>query len=69
MSAQISYAKEDRENLRKSVKAIAVSVSNAVDRAECDREEIRNMTISIYNLEKRAKQHYHRLNDHILKVN
>ncbi|XP_026490105.2 protein scabrous [Vanessa tameamea] len=67
LNAQSSYLKEDQENLRQSVKAIAVSVSNAIDRAEIDRLVIKNINDSIADLEIKSKQHYYRLNDHILK--
>lgn len=50
------------------MKAIAVSVSNAIDRAEMDRLVIKKINESIADLEIRSKQHYYRLNDHILKV-
>ncbi|KAJ0183744.1 hypothetical protein K1T71_000167 [Dendrolimus kikuchii] len=67
LNAQYSYLKEDQENLRQSVKAIAVSVSNTIDRTEMDRVVIKKINNSVYNLETRSKQHYYRLNDHILK--
>lgn len=51
------------------MKAIAVSVSNTIDRAEMDRLVIKKINESIADLETRSKQHYYRLNDHILKVN
>lgn len=50
------------------MKAIAVSVSNAIDRAEMDRLVVKKINESIADLEIRSKQHYYRLNDHILKV-
>ncbi|XP_013179528.1 PREDICTED: protein scabrous-like [Papilio xuthus] len=67
LNAQSSYIKEDQENLRQSVKAIAVSVSNTIDRAELDRLEMKKLNDSIVALESRSKQHFYRLNDHILK--
>lgn len=67
LNAQSSYLKEDQENLRQSVKAIAVSVSNAIDRAELDRLTMKKINDSIYELENRSKQHFYKLNDHILK--
>ncbi|KPJ06393.1 Protein scabrous [Papilio machaon] len=67
LNAQSSYLKEDQENLRQSVKAIAVSVSNTIDRAEMDRLEMKKLNDSIVALEGRSKQHFYRLNDHILK--
>lgn len=60
--------KEDQENLRQSVKAIAVSVSNSLDRADQDRVELKRIAYSVDNLEARSKEHFYRLNDHILKV-
>lgn len=68
MNAASSYFKEDQENLRQSVKAIAVSVSNAIDRAEIDRTIIKKINDSVSELEARSRQHFYRLNDHILKV-
>lgn len=68
LNAQSSYLKEDQENLRQSVKAIAVSVSNAIDRAEIDRIVMKKINDSVFELETRSKQHFYRLNDHILKV-
>ncbi|KAI8430720.1 hypothetical protein MSG28_000904 [Choristoneura fumiferana] len=67
LNAQSSYLKEDQENLRQSVKAIAVSVSNSIDRAELDRSMIKKINDSVIGLTTRSKQHYYRLNDHILK--
>ncbi|XP_053624394.1 protein scabrous [Plodia interpunctella] len=67
LNAQSSYLKEDQENLRQSVKAIAVSVSNTIDRAELDRLTMKKINESIADLETRSKQHFYRLNDHILK--
>ncbi|KAL4717445.1 hypothetical protein ACJJTC_000594 [Scirpophaga incertulas] len=67
LNAQASYLKEDQENLRQSVKAIAVSVSNTIDRAEVDRITIKKLNTSVASLETRAKEHFFRLNDHILK--
>ncbi|CAK1588286.1 unnamed protein product [Parnassius mnemosyne] len=67
LNAQSSYLKEDQENLRQSVKAIAVSVSNAIDRAEMDRLAMKKINDSIAELENRSRQHFYRLNDHILK--
>ncbi|OWR50412.1 protein scabrous [Danaus plexippus] len=67
LNAQSSYLKEDQENLRQSVKAIAVSVSNTIDRAEMDRLVIKALNDSVIGLENISKQHYYRLNDHILK--
>ncbi|XP_045784637.1 protein scabrous-like [Maniola jurtina] len=67
LNAQSSYLKEDQEHLRQSVKAIAVSVSNTIDRAEMDRLVIRKINDTVCELETRSKQHYYRLNDHILK--
>nr|XP_034839125.1 protein scabrous-like [Maniola hyperantus] len=67
LNAQSSYLKEDQEHLRQSVKAIAVSVSNTIDRAEMDRLAIRQINDTVCELETRSKQHYNRLNDHILK--
>ncbi|XP_063546519.1 protein scabrous [Cydia strobilella] len=67
LTAQSSYLREDQENLRQSVKAIAVSVSNAVDRAELDRVLIKRINDSVADLTTRSKEHYYRLNDHILK--
>ncbi|XP_026727806.1 protein scabrous [Trichoplusia ni] len=67
LNAQSSYLKEDQENLRQSVKAIAVSVSNAIDRAEMDRLSMKKINDSIDELETRSRQHFYRLNDHILK--
>ncbi|XP_012549036.2 protein scabrous [Bombyx mori] len=67
LNAQSSYLKEDQENIRQSVKAIAVSVSNAIDRAEMDRLMVKKINDSVFDLEARSKQHYYRLNDHILK--
>lgn len=69
LNAQSSYLKEDQENLRQSVKAIAVSVSNAIDRAEMDRILIKKINDTISELESSSRQHFYRLNDHILKVN
>lgn len=54
--------------MRQSVKAIAVSVSNTIDRAELDRLTMKKINESIADLETRSKQHFYRLNDHILKV-
>lgn len=68
LNAKTSYLKEDQENLRLSVKAIAVSVSNAIDRAETDRLLMKTINDSIADLQTRTKEHYYRLNDHILKV-
>ncbi|CAG9781826.1 unnamed protein product [Diatraea saccharalis] len=67
LNAQSSYLREDQENLRQSVKAIAVSVSNSIDRAEMDRLEMKKINDSMAELEARSKQHFYRLNDHILK--
>ncbi|XP_072931133.1 protein scabrous [Epargyreus clarus] len=67
LNAQSSYLKENQENLRQSVKAIAVSVSNAIDRAEMDRLAVKKINDTVADLEARSKQHYYRLNDHILK--
>ncbi|XP_013184958.1 protein scabrous [Amyelois transitella] len=67
LNAQSSYIKEDQENLRQSVKAIAVSVSNAIDRAEMDRLEVKKLNDCVNELQSKAKQHYFRLNDHIMK--
>ncbi|KAI5641397.1 protein scabrous [Phthorimaea operculella] len=67
LNAQSSYLKEDQENLRQSVKAIAVSISNAIDRADADRLTLHHLNQSVADLDSRAKQHYYRLNDHILK--
>ncbi|KAG6442848.1 protein scabrous [Manduca sexta] len=67
LNAQSSYLKEDQENLRQSVKAIAVSVSNAIDRAEMDRLTMKKINDSVYELQTRSKEHFYRLNDHILK--
>ncbi|CAH0703442.1 unnamed protein product [Spodoptera exigua] len=67
LNAASSYFKEDQENLRQSVKAIAVSVSNAIDRAEMDRLVIKKINESVEELEARSRQHFYRLNDHILK--
>ncbi|CAG4962293.1 unnamed protein product [Parnassius apollo] len=67
LNAQSSYLKEDQENLRQSVKAIAVSVSNAIDRAEMDRLAMKKINDSIAELENSSRQHFYRLNDHILK--
>ncbi|XP_028177639.1 protein scabrous isoform X1 [Ostrinia furnacalis] len=67
LNAASSYLREDQENLRQSVKAIAVSVSNAIDRAETDRVLIKTMNDTICKLETSSKQHFYRLNDHILK--
>ncbi|KAL0852261.1 hypothetical protein ABMA28_000471 [Loxostege sticticalis] len=67
LNAQSSYLKEDQENLRQSVKAIAVSVSNAIDRAEMDRILIKKINDTISELESSSRQHFYRLNDHILK--
>ncbi|XP_068633713.1 protein scabrous [Battus philenor] len=67
LNAQSSYLKEDQENLRQSVKAIAVSVSNTIDRAELDRLELTKINDSVAKLENRSRQHFYRLNDHILK--
>ncbi|XP_026761383.1 protein scabrous [Galleria mellonella] len=67
VNAQTSYLKEDQENLRQSVKAIAVSVSNTIDRAELDRLMMKRINDSVSDLETRSKQHFYRLNDHILK--
>ncbi|XP_047041050.1 protein scabrous-like [Helicoverpa zea] len=67
LNAASSYLKEDQENLRQSVKAIAVSVSNAIDRAEMDRLVIKQLNESVEELEARSRQHFSRLNDHILK--
>ncbi|KAJ2954456.1 hypothetical protein O0L34_g2732 [Tuta absoluta] len=68
LNAQSSYLKEDQENLRQSVKAIAVSISNAIDRADSDRLTLHHLNESVTELDARAKQHYYRLNDHILKT-
>lgn len=68
LHAQVSYMKEDQENLRQSVKAIAVSVSNTIDRAEMDRLDMQRINESITQLKSHSKQHFYRLNDHILKV-
>ncbi|XP_041987573.1 protein scabrous-like [Aricia agestis] len=68
LNAQSSYLKEDQENLRQSVKAIAVSVSNAIDRAELDRLLVKKINESISDLTSATKQHFYRLNDHILKT-
>ncbi|KAG7313611.1 hypothetical protein JYU34_000767 [Plutella xylostella] len=67
LHAQVSYMKEDQENLRQSVKAIAVSVSNTIDRAEMDRLDMQRINESITQLKSHSKQHFYRLNDHILK--
>ncbi|KAJ8737084.1 hypothetical protein PYW07_000355 [Mythimna separata] len=67
LNAASSYFKEDQENLRQSVKAIAVSVSNAIDRAEMDRLVLKKINESVEELEARSRQHFYRLNDHILK--
>lgn len=67
LNAQSSYLKEDQENLRQSVKAIAVSISNAIDRAELDRLTLKKINDTVYDLEIHSKQHFYRLNDHILK--
>uniref|UniRef100_A0A2A4JSI9 Fibrinogen C-terminal domain-containing protein n=3 Tax=Heliothis virescens TaxID=7102 RepID=A0A2A4JSI9_HELVI len=67
LNAASSYLKEDQENLRQSVKAIAVSVSNAIDRAEMDRLVIKKLNDSVEELQARSRQHFSRLNDHILK--
>ncbi|XP_059059920.1 protein scabrous-like [Achroia grisella] len=67
LNAQSSYLKEDQENLRQSVKAIAVSVSNTIDRAELDRLTMKKINDSVCELKATSKQHFYRLNDHILK--
>lgn len=64
----MSYLKEGQENIRQTVKAIAVSVSNTMDRAEVERQTVKGLNSSIIDLQAQAKQHFHRLNDHILKV-
>ena len=50
------------------MKAIAVSVSNAIDRAEMDRLAMKKINDSVEELEAMSRQHFYRLNDHILKV-
>lgn len=68
VNAQVSYLREGQENLRQSVKAIAVSVSNTMDRAELDRRAVKCINDTVADLEAKSKQHFHRLNDHILKA-
>lgn len=68
MNAHFSYMKEDQENLRQSVKAIAVSMSNVLDRTDDERDELKKFTNSVIDLQTRTKQHFYRLNDHIQKV-
>ncbi|CAK1554157.1 unnamed protein product [Leptosia nina] len=67
LTAATSYLKENQENLKQTVKAIAVSVSNTIDRSEIQRLDMNKLNESILDLKATAKQHFYRLNDHILK--
>ncbi|CAH2241924.1 jg27100 [Pararge aegeria aegeria] len=67
LNAQSSYLKEDQENLRQSVKAIAVSVSNTIDRAAMDRLAIKELNETVNELVTRSKKQYSWFNNHILK--
>ncbi|CAG4942195.1 unnamed protein product [Colias eurytheme] len=67
LHAATSYLRENQENLKQSVKAIAVSVSNVIDRSELERLQMNKLNDSILDLKASAKQHFYRLNDHILK--
>ncbi|XP_022123991.2 protein scabrous [Pieris rapae] len=68
LNAATSYIKENQENLKQTVKAIAVSVSNVIDRSELERLDMNKLNESIVELKTTAKQHFFRLNDHILKA-
>lgn len=50
------------------MKAIAVSVSNTIDRAEMDRLITKKLNDTVAILQARTNQHAYRLNDHIVKV-
>lgn len=68
MTAHFSYVKQDQETLRMSVKAIAVSMSNTQDRSASNLKEIKEIRTIVDGLTTQTKKHYHKLNDHIMKV-
>lgn len=67
VNSQNAYLKEDQENIRQSVKAIAVSVSNIMDKSEHDHKTLSEINTTVNHLQHISKQHFYRLNDHILK--
>lgn len=46
-----SYLKDDQENIRQSMKAVAVSVSNLVDKANNDHESLERLNSTVIKLE------------------
>lgn len=68
-NSHYEYMKEDQETIRQSVKAIAVSVSNTVDKVDQDRQLLLKINDTVQHLSHQSKQHFYRLSDHISKVN
>ncbi|VVC98453.1 unnamed protein product [Leptidea sinapis] len=67
LHAETSYLKENQENVKQTMKAIAVTVSNVMERVDVDHSTMDKLNESVVELKATSKQHFYRLNDHILK--
>lgn len=66
--SKIALLKEDQNNVRASMKAIGVSVSNLKDRLQNDELQMKDSRQSLEMLRKSASVQSSKLHDHILKV-
>lgn len=68
LNSHLNYVKNNQEGIRLSVKAIAVSVSNLMDKVDADHVLLREHNQTINHLQHQSKMHFTRLADHISKV-
>lgn len=67
-SSKLAALKEDAANIRASVKAISVSVSNLQDKTDADAKRLMDISADVDNLKKSSLVQTSKLHDHILKV-
>lgn len=67
-SSKIALLKEEQTNMRDSVKAIGVSVSNLQDKTDLQKVKIRDINATLEHLKKSSNVQTSKLHDHILKV-
>lgn len=68
-TSKIALIKEDQTNVRASMKAIGVSVSNLKDRVQMSDSQLKDIKQAVEMLKKSSSVQTSKLHDHILKVN